>query len=148
MADFRALLVGIVGGIIAYYATKGIDRYLARRVIQSRQRQIKQLTLELRLLEKLGVTDRSLLLFAFRMLFVLMGFAAVGVAGAVAVPFLNAPADNLAPFILLLVSVLIAFLAFYSASMLRRLEDPEPTLAKLRQKLRELQDGDDQSRTR
>jgi len=148
MADLRALLVGILGGLVAYYAAKGIDRYLARRTIRSRHRQIEQLTKELHLLVKLGVTDRALLLFAFKLLFPLIGVAAVGMAGSVARSFLSGPPDDPTPLILLLVSVVIAILAFYATSVFQKLEDPEPSLAKLHQKLRELQGTDDQSPTR
>ena len=41
------------------------------------------------------------------------------------------------------VPFVIAVFAFYAWSVFRKLEDPEPTLAKLRQKLRDLQGMDD-----
>jgi membrane protein implicated in regulation of membrane protease activity len=143
MADVRALLVGIIGGLITYYAAKIIDRYLARRTIRSRQRQIEQLAKEIQLLERLGVTDRALLLFAFKMLFPLIGVAAVGVALSVARPCLSAPADDPTQWILLMFSVVIAIMAFSATNVIQKLEDPEPSLAKLRQKMRELQGTDD-----
>ncbi len=145
MSDLHTLLVGILGGIIAYYATKGIDRCLIRRTIRGRQRQITQLSQELQLLEKIGVTDRALLLWALGLLFALIGVAAVGVAGSVAPSWLSGPPDNGIRTILLLVSVVIAMLALYASSIFRRLEDPEPTLERLRWKLRELQGLDDQN---
>jgi hypothetical protein len=83
MSDLRALIIGIIGGIISVYATQDINRYFARRTVRGRRRQIKQLTQEFQLLEKLGLTDRSLLLFAFRMLFPMLAFAALGIAGSV-----------------------------------------------------------------
>ncbi len=141
MSDLRALIVGILSGIIAYYATRGIDRYLARRTLRGHQRQVKQLTYELQLLERLGVTDRSLLLFAFRMLFPLIGLVAIGMAGWA----LSQPLDSPAGLLVFLVSVMIVILSLYASSVFRKLEDPDPTLAKLRQKLRELQGTDDQS---
>jgi hypothetical protein len=144
--DLRALLIGILGGIIAYYATKGIDRYLAGRTVRSRRRQIKQLTQELQLLERLGVTDRSLLLFAFRMLFPLIGLAALGVASWAGLSLRNRPMDDTIQMIFI-ISIFIGFVAFYASSVFRKLEDPEPKLEKLRQKLRELQGMDDQSPT-
>ena len=141
MSDLRALVIGILGGIIAYYAARGIDRYLALRTIQGRQRQIQQLTYELQLLERLGVTDRSLLLFAFRMLFPLISLVAIGMAGWA----LSQPLDSPAGLLLFLVSVIIVIVSLYASIVFRKLEDPDPTLAKLRQKLRELQGMDDQS---
>lgn len=145
MSDLRSLLIGILGGIIAYYATRGIDRYLARRTIRGRRRQIKQLGQELQLLEKLGLTDRSLLLFAFRMLFPMIAVAAVGMAVSVGLWLLTGPPYSLTAVFLLLVCVLIAILSAYASSVFQKLEDPEPTLANLRQKLRELQAMDDRS---
>jgi sterol desaturase/sphingolipid hydroxylase (fatty acid hydroxylase superfamily) len=143
MSDLRSLLIGIIGGIVVYYATRGINRYLARRTIRGRQRQIKQLTQELQLLERLGLTDRSLLLFAFRMLFPMIALAAVGMAGWLALSLLTGPPYSATALIFLLLSVFIAIIAAYASSVFKKLEDPEPTLANLRQKLRELQAMDD-----
>ena len=147
MSALRSLLIGILGGIISYRANRFIDRYLVRRSTRSRQRQIKQLTQELQLLEKIGLTDRSLLLFGFRMLFPMIGIAALGVAASAVLSLLAGPPDDSSALILLLVCGLIAVLAIYASSLFKRLEDPEPTLAKLRQRLRELQAMDEQSPT-
>jgi len=87
------------------------------------------------------VTDRSLLLFAFRMLFPLIGLVAIGMAGWA----LSQPLDSPAGLLVFLVSVMIVILSLYASSVFRKLEDPDPTLAKLRQKLRELQGTDDHS---
>jgi hypothetical protein len=46
---------------------------------------------------------------------------------------------------LLFVWVIIVIIAVYASSVFKKLEDPAPTLANLRQKLRELQDRDDRS---
>lgn len=139
-------LSGTLSGIIAYYASKGIDRYLVRRTVRSRQRQIEQLTQELQLLEKLGVTDRILMLFAFKTLFALIGIFVVGVAGSVALQSVSGP-PNAAPLMLIMVALVVAIVAFYATSLLRKLEDPEPSLAELRRKLSQLQEMDNQSPT-
>jgi hypothetical protein len=128
---------------MAYYSIKGIERYLARRTIRGRQRQIEQLVGELRLLERLGVADRALLLFAFQMLFALLGLAASALASSLVLPFLHAAPGDPVPVIEFIVAFVIAILAFYAASVFRKLEDPQPTLAKLRDKLRTL-GADDQ----
>jgi hypothetical protein len=138
-SDLRALLIGVAGSAIAYYGIKLLERYLARRTIRGRERQIKQLTAEIELLGTLGVADRELLLFAFQMLFGLIGVAAFGWTAALVRPFLRAVPGDPVPVIQLVIAAPIAVLAVYASSLFRKLEAPEPTLAKLRQKLRELQ---------
>jgi hypothetical protein len=148
MSDLRSLVIGIVGGIIsgpiAYYATRAIDRYLVRRTVRSRLRQIKQLTEELALLEKLGVADRALLLFGFQALFALIGVAAVCTAGAVVLFLVEGVME---PVFVLFAASAVALVAFYAASVFRKLEDPAPTLEKLRRRVRELEGIDDESST-
>lgn len=142
MAVWRDLLIGAAGSVLGYYAIKGFERYLTRRTVKSRQAHIKQVTQEIELLEKLGVSDRSLSLFAFQFLFLVIALAAVGVAGSLASSWLQ-PGQTFP--ILLLVSIFIAILSFYASTLFRKLEDPQPTLAKLRQRLRELEGMDEKS---
>jgi hypothetical protein len=138
MIILRDLLVGAVGSAIAYYAIKVIERYLARRTVRGRERAIQQLTQEIQLLERLGVSDRALLLCAFQILCPIIALAAVATAISVAGPWLaliEAP-----PIVILLASV-IGIAAFYAATVFKKLEDPEPNLAKLRQRLRTRRSG-------
>lgn len=145
ISDLRTLLIGIIGSIIGVYAIRGIERLLTRRTIRGRRRQIRQLTEELQLLEKVGVSDRSLLLFAFRMLFPMIVCAAAGVAGWMALSLLGQPPDDSTRLVFLLFPIAIALVALSASRVFQKLEDPEPTLAKLRQKLRDLQ-GDPPTR--
>jgi hypothetical protein len=130
MSDLRAVLIGtltgIISGIIAYYATRGIDHYLARRTIRSRQRQIKQLTEELQLLEKLGVTDRSLLLFAFKMLFPLIGGAAAGMAVWMAISLLIGPPNDDTRLLFFLGPALITVSRFMRQACFESWKTPSP----------------------
>jgi hypothetical protein len=139
MSDLRALVIGIIGSIIGVYAIRGIERLLTQRTIRGRRRQIRQLTEELQLLEKVGVSDRTLLLFAFKMLFPMIVLAGVGVAGWMALSLLAQPPDDSTRLVFLLFPIITALVALSAARVFQKLEDPEPTLAKLRQKLSDLQ---------
>jgi hypothetical protein len=147
MSVLRDLAIGAVGSGIAYFAIKGIERYLALRTIRGRQRKIQQLTAELQLLEKLGVTDRSLLLFAFTILFFLFGISALAVALAMVTALLEPPDKGLR-FLLIMFPVIIGLLAFWGGTVFKKLEDPEPNLAKLRQKLLDLEHVNDPDRAK
>jgi hypothetical protein len=138
----RSLVVGIVGGIIAYYATKGIDRYVARRTVRGRRTQIMQLTQELRLLAKLGESDRNLLLFAFRILFPIIAVAAVGLAGSAVLVLLSRPLEPSPTILSILIWSVIALLAIYASNLFKRLDDPGPAMAKVRQRLSDLEAED------
>src|SRR5262245_49940680 len=129
-SNLHALVIGAAGSAIAYYAIKAIERYLARQTIRGRQRQIQPLTQGLQLLKKLGVTDRSLLLFAFQVLFTLIGVIGVGIAGSIALLLVNEFPDNPAWMVLLLMPAIVALIGLWAASVFKKLEDPQPTLAK------------------
>jgi uncharacterized membrane protein len=149
MFDLRTVLVGlitgVVAGIITYYVTKRIDRYLAQRTIRGRRLRIEELTQQLELLEKLGTSDRSLLLFAFRMLFPTVALGALGLAGVAALSLVAGPSYSLIALVVLAFCMLIVVLAAYASSVFQKLDDPEPTLEKLRDDLRKLRAADDQS---
>jgi hypothetical protein len=90
------------------------------------------------------VADRALLLFAFQMLFGLIAVAAVGMLGLAAVRLLRTAPTDPAPVIAFVVLLVLVAIAVHGLRVFRTLEDPQPTVAKLRARLCELE-GDDQT---
>ena len=144
ITDVRSLGIGIVAGIVSYYAKLAIDRYIRERTARTRKRQLEQAQSELKLLERLGSSDRALLLFGFRFLFPLL---AMGSLAMVVPSYLALVRDlgNLEALVRALAWTLVCVLAVYASTVLRKLEDPQPTLKGLRERIRELeaQDGND-----
>jgi hypothetical protein len=75
-AHLTSLVIGVIGGVIAFYVTKAIDRYWARRTLKSLKRRLEYAEARKARLDDLAKFDRAIILLAFRSLFALIGFAA------------------------------------------------------------------------
>ena len=137
--DLRALAIGILGGLVTYYLVKAINWYVARRIVRSRKRQLEQVQAELKLLEKLGSTDRAVLVFGFKLIFPLLAIISLSFAStsflALAVGY-----SDIKTLIDTIVWSTVGIASLWASTVFKRLEDPQPTLDGLRQKIRKLQD--------
>jgi len=137
--DLRSLAIGILGGVITFYLIKAIERYASRRIVRSRKRQLEQVQVELKLLEKLGSTDRAVLVFGFQLLFPLLAIISLSIAVSSFLALVHGSADA-KTVIDIMVWSCVGIVSWWASTVFKKLEDPQPTLDGLRQRIRELQD--------
>lgn len=138
-SDLRALAIGTLAGVVSFYLVKAIDRYAARRIVRSRKRQLAQAQAELKLLERLGSTDRAVLVFGFQVLFPILALISFAFAGSSLLALVDGPADGKTLIDTMLWSS-VGIISLWASTVFKKLQDPQPTLDSLRQKIRELQD--------
>jgi hypothetical protein len=135
--------LGVVGTLIGAALLKLVGWYVARRPIRSRTRRLRDARFQLKLLEKLASSDRTLLIFGFQMLFVLISFGSIAVI--VSLLFTLRPGAPLDPNTLVNIALwfVITVLAVYALSVLKKLDDPQPPIETLRRRIEELERQDE-----
>jgi hypothetical protein len=94
---------------------------------------------EFKLLEKLGSTDRAVLVFGSKLIFLLLAIISLSFAGSSFLAMVSGPADE-KTFIGAMVSSIVGIVSVWASTVFKKLEDPQPTLDGLRQRIRELED--------
>src|SRR6266508_149460 len=72
IADAKALVIGLIGGVISYFLSLAIHRYWSNRNIKSLKRRIEQNEAYKATLDDLAQSDRSLIIMGFRGVFALL----------------------------------------------------------------------------
>jgi len=137
-SDLRALTIGILCGLITIYLHKAISWYVTRRTVRGRKRKLAQAQAELKLLEKLGSTDRAVLLFGFQVLFGILMLISISMVGALLLALVHEPVDD-KTFIDIMAWSIVGIISFWVSTVFKKLEDPQP-IDDLRQKIAEMQD--------
>jgi hypothetical protein len=72
IADVKALIIGLIGGVISYFLSLGIHRYWSNRNVKSLKRRIEQNEAYKAQLDDLAQSDRSLIIMGFEGVFALL----------------------------------------------------------------------------
>lgn len=138
-----SLIVGVVGGVISVYVTKALNTYFAFRTRLDRQKRLKEIETELNLLQGLNSSDRTLLLFTFRMTFSLIGL--MSIASVLPLVFRvveDEEARRLEDGLSMSIWLLVAVFSFYAVGVLKKLDRYPESTKKLEGKRDELKSRD------
>ena len=105
--------------------------------MRSRKKQLEQVETELKLLEKLGSTDRAVLLFGFKVLFPILATICLFLAGSSFLELQQGPVNEKTAIGSMVWSI-AGIVSVWATTVFKKLEDPQPSLDGLRKRIKEL----------